>query len=58
MDRLKQKISEILESTYKDPQIFGIIAVIVNIAIISSVYNYNPYEVADNYPILMIVVMA
>lgn len=57
MDRLKQKVSEILESTYKDPQIFGIIAVIVNIAIISSVYNYNPYEVADNYPIYTFLVM-
>ena len=57
MERLKQKVSEILESTYKDPQIFGIIAVIVNIAIISSVYNYNPYEVADNYPIYTFLVM-
>jgi len=51
MDRIKEKIIEIIETTYKDPQIFGMIALVVNIAIISSIYYYNPYEVSDKYPL-------
>ena len=57
MERIKQKIIEVVEMTYKDPQIFGIIALIVNIAIISSIYYYNPYEVSDKYPLYTFLVI-
>jgi len=57
MDRIKDKLIEIVEMTYKDPQIFGIISLIVNIAIISSIYYYNPYEVSDKYPLYTFLVI-
>ena len=57
MERIKQKIIEVVEMTYKDPQIFGMIALILNIAIISSIYYYNPYEVSDKYPLYTFLVI-
>ena len=57
MDRIKDKLIKIVEMTYKDPQIFGIISLIVNIAIISSIYYYNPYEVSDKYPLYTFLVI-
>jgi hypothetical protein len=57
MERVKDKIIEIIETTYKDPQVFGIIALIANIAIISSIYYYNPYDVSHKYPIYTFLVI-
>jgi hypothetical protein len=57
MDRVADKLKEIVETTYKDPQIFGIIALIANIVIISSIYYYNPYDVTKQYPIYTFLVM-
>jgi hypothetical protein len=57
MERITNKIKEVLESTYKDPQIFGIIAVIFNILFVWSIYSYNPYKVADNYPVYTFLVI-
>jgi len=57
MERIKAKLFEIIEKTYKDPQVFGIIALIVNIIIISSIYHYNPYEVSDKYPLYTFLVI-
>jgi hypothetical protein len=57
MDRITTKLKEIIETTYKDPQVFGIIALIINVIVISSIYYYNPYDVANKYPIYTFLVI-
>ena len=57
MDRITTKLKEMVESTYKDPQVFGIVALIVNIVIISSIQYYNPYDVANVYPLYTFLVI-
>lgn len=51
------KLSEMIEQTYKNPVVFGIIALIANIAFIGSLYYWNPYEVVNIYPIYTFLVI-
>jgi hypothetical protein len=54
---LSDKVMEMIESTYKNPVVFGIIALIANIIFIGSLYYWNPYEVVEKYPIYSFLVI-
>ena len=55
--KITDKLSEIIESSYKNPVVFGIIALIANIIFIGSLNYWNPYEVVDVYPIYTFLVI-
>lgn len=51
MDKIKNKITEMVDMLYKDPKIFGIVSFIVNMVIIICIYHFNPYNFNEKYPL-------
>lgn len=53
MERLSEKVEEIIKNIKEEPKIFSIVSFIVNILVIGSIYYFNPLDVNEKHPLII-----